>query len=259
MSKIRFSAIPVALVCLLAVTAVLSSCNMKKAKLQVDIENANKMCPVNLGSVGKMTAIKFDEASNQAQFIFEVNEDVVNIDDLQASAKETRDVMISSLSSSGTKDLIDDLVKADAGLAIIYKEKKSNKEFKVEFTPQELKQAISNDMTDEEQANKQLSATITQVNATLPQVIDEGMKMIKMYSTDTYAVYEVELDEKLYDMNNFESQKKDVKDAMAEEFSDPATASLLKLIKKTNRGLKYVYRGDKSGKEVQITFQSYEL
>lgn len=103
MKNFRLGAMSLLLLCLVAVSGLFASCSMEKARLQAEIEIANKECPVSLGEEGRMTAIKFDEDKNQAQFYFDMNEDVIDIDQLKAAGAETRDMILIVLTEGDTR------------------------------------------------------------------------------------------------------------------------------------------------------------
>lgn len=204
MKNFRLGAMSLLLLCLVAVSGLFASCSMEKARLQAEIEIANKECPVSLGEEGRMTAIKFDEDKNQAQFYFDMNEDVIDIDQLKAAGAETRDMILIVLTEGDTRELIEEIVAAKAGLAIFYKGASSGKTFTVEFTPEELKNIVNEDLSAEQQAERKLAAWLAQNQKQMPEQIEEGLTLVKVEDNGKYIVNEVEVDENLYSMADIE-------------------------------------------------------
>ncbi len=259
MKNFRLGAMSLLLLCLVAVSGLFASCSMEKARLQAEIEIANKECPVSLGEEGRMTAIKFDEDKNQAQFYFDMNEDVIDIDQLKAAGAETRDMILIVLTEGDTRELIEEIVAAKAGLAIFYKGASSGKTFTVEFTPDELKNIVNEDLSAEQQAERKLAAWLAQNQKQMPEQIEEGLTLVKVEDNGKYIVNEVEVDENLYSMADIEAGRNEIRESIASEFTSPDVEEFYQVIKACGRGVTYDYRGNKSGKVVSIKFSTSEI
>ncbi|MDE6272588.1 MAG: hypothetical protein K2M31_06235 [Muribaculaceae bacterium] len=106
-----------------------------------------------------------------------------------------------------------------------------------------------------------LQSGIRQANQEFPQKIEEGLIVTEMSMEGDFVVYEVEVDEDVYDIDNLSSNRKNMRAPMLEflNSSDPQIILLKNMCIKAEKGIAYKYVGDTTGKSFYIRFSCDEL
>ena len=64
----------------LTILLLTPACNIKdNSKMKREIEAADKECPINMGIVGDVISIKYDEDNNLVKIYISINEEVASI------------------------------------------------------------------------------------------------------------------------------------------------------------------------------------
>lgn len=243
---------------ILTIALMFASCS--KSKLQLQIELANRQCPISMGTMGEMTSITYED--DNVTFSCEINEEFINIDKIKENADLIKENAIVTLmnSTGDIKTLIDELEKAGAGLALKYKGKQSGKEFSITFTPEEIASAGKVQEEDKDPMEL-LNAQIDAANLQCPIEAAQGMEIESISVEGDFVVYNVTTDESIYSIEQLNAGKKTMKQAIKESLkeTDEASEQLLKLCKMTRKGIAYKYVGNTSGEVCFIEIASSEL
>lgn len=233
--------------------------NENVAKLKREIEAVDKQCPINLGIMGDMLSLKYDEKAKEVLMYFSLNEDAISIEALMGNEQMALKSMKLSFSRDESKETLEQMINAGASLSITYKSASTGKSFKVSLTLDELKEIQNNPMSEMEVNQMLLENSMAMENARCPYLVDQGMEMVKVIDDGNNIVYNVRLDEDMYDMSLFEYAQDEIKQNMKEIFNDPIIKQELGMIHAVGKGFVYNYYGDTSGKSVKISFSNYEL
>lgn len=238
----------------------LGSCeNENVKKLKRDIADFNTQCPINMGMVGELVCMKYNEETKEVEVYCLVNDEIVDLDLLKKNEDMALKSMKLTFSSAQYKPVMQEIANADAGLTVIYESKKSGKSFSLNFTPQMVKEILENPMTEWDIKALSFENMVAMENASCPNPIEKGMMMIEVYNDVDNVVFVVELDEDIYDVDEVQTIKKEMKQTFAENFNDPVVNRDLRLIKSMGRGLKYKFVGDRSKKSFEIVYPYSEL
>lgn len=108
--------------------------------------------------------------------------------------------------------------------------------------------------------DKALSVAVEQINEQLKGQKMPGIEEMSLSFDDGYVIYNYVVDEELSDMATIkagaEESKKNLKATVINQASNKA---FIDLVKSVDRGLKFDYKGNKSGKVVEIVFEKDEL
>ena len=238
-----------------------SSCghaNIEAYKLKKEIEAANRSCPADMGMMGVMNSITYDQKANEVHFDFIVNEDIGE-DLFSGNEAMLRKTLNLSLSKGESKKLVEHLVKAGASLLITYNGSTSGNKIEIKLTVEELKGIVNNPMTDEEINKSALEAEIAFVNSQCPSPMEDGVALVNVYDDGNNVVYVLQVDEKEIDISLLCSAKAELKQEMQGEIKDPSMKRVFEMLSSLGKGLVYRYKGATSGDYVDIEFSKEEL
>ena len=241
------------------IVAAMSCENENVKKLKNDILLANKQCPVNMGMVGDLMSMKYDENTNEVSFYYVINDDIISIDALKSSRGAALNTMKLSISSEESKPLVKTMIDAGASFLVTFKSAETGKTFEIKLSPEDLKKIYDSPLSTNEKNKLILENQIAMENSTYPILVEEGMEMIKVEDAGDNVIYHCRVDEDLYDLYLLKLNENEVKRNMEEVFEDPLTNKQIKLLSSLGKGLVYHYYGDTSGKSVDITFTPDEL
>lgn len=234
-----------------------------KSKLKKEIAVANVDCPVNMGIIGDLLSIKYQEKENRIIMYYSINEEIGGGLFLQKNKEKLHQQLRLSFSKSESQEMLKDIINAKASVLMIYKAPSSGKIIKFDLPYEELKELQINPMSDYDIQRIMIENKIDVENARCPYKSDEGMTTTKVALVDNFIVYYYEMDESLYNMDDIRRQAPYLKEADESNLksmqNDLYIQNELKLLINQNIGYKYRYYGNKSKKYVDIDFTSDEL
>ena len=108
----------------------------------------------------------------------------------------------------------------------------------------------------------ELKSMIREYNDELPEYIDEGMELEAVYLNGDYVIYTYNLDEDIYDMDYFRTNRSEVKRDIKNNIlnsTDEDGISFLNACKNNDKGISYRYVGKTSGNAYTISISPSEL
>ena len=239
---------------------LLTACG-QKSKLKLAIVVAIKQCPMDMGASGEISSITFDGAD--VVYVLLMNESFLNIDAL----KENPDAMKSAVTvmfgnpQGSIKEMLDLVVGTDSGIKFIYKGKTSGNEVECYLTTQDLKDILNGGSTAESSDKKKLEEQVKMTNVSCPMQVDEATMLNKLTIESDKVLYHYTIDESVVQMSalkeNAEQMKANVKNSL--NSSDPALHMFLEVCVKCDKGVGYLYKGNKSGETFEISFGVSEI
>ena len=231
--------------------------NVKKLKREIKL--ADRECPVNMGMIGDMLNIKYDERKNEVQVYFSINDEIVSLDALKNNGQLAKNSMKLSINRKESSDLWKMITNAGAGLSVTFKSASTGKSFEIKIPVDELKEIIKNPLSEIETNKLLLENQLAMENSRSPYSVAEGMQLVKVFDDGNNIVYEYSLDEDLYDISLFNYAKDEIKSNAREIFNDPVMKRNIETINSLGKGLIIRYSGKKTGKSADISFTSDEL
>lgn len=105
-----------------------------------------------------------------------------------------------------------------------------------------------------------LEKVVEQINEQIKDQKMPGIVEMKLAFDDSYVVYNYTVDEEVSDMATIkEGAEESKKNLYNTVVSQPSNKAFIDLIKTLDRGLKFDYKGNKSGEHVEIVFEKDEL
>ena len=108
----------------------------------------------------------------------------------------------------------------------------------------------------------ELKSFIREYNDELPEYIDEGMDLETVYLDGDYVVYSYSLDEDIYDIDYFRTNRSDVKRSLKNDIlshTEEDVKIFIKACKDNNKGIAYRFVGLFSGDACTIYINPNEL
>lgn len=109
-------------------------------------------------------------------------------------------------------------------------------------------------------SDKAMDMAIEEINKQLEGQKMPGIEKMSLSADDSYVIYNYVVDEEVADINmmkeSADEQKAQVK---AQVISNPAQQKFVQMVKLTDRGIKFSYKGNKSGDGYEVVFENDEL
>lgn len=263
MKKLIWNVVSVVMI-ILTTCAVAVSCGKETAQAQLAamIQQENKLMPQKIEGVGTMTAMKYDEDKNNLVYEVTVDESLITIADFRGAKDQVERAMLLYLVGSDDKDvkeLMEKVQQAEAGIVFSCTGSQTGEKVNLVVSNKAITETVAKNMDPATMKMETFKTKVEAENQKCPYPVDEGLRMTRVYDDGSNLVYECEVDEDVYDIDALEGSIGDMKEGIAEIFSDPAARGEIEIFAEAGRGVKYLYKGAKSGKSVSIVFTPSEL
>ena len=240
--------------------------NEARMVLKQDLYNFNQQCPINYDGFSTLKSAKLED--NKVVFCYLINEKKVNDEQINALFNTLSSVpydyfivKIYEMKAERRKHVLNLVVDADCGIELVFTGAKTSNGFSCLLSNDELRFMVSNYYTDDDYLNSLIKI---QNKLFYPVRSEDGLIVEKIELTATSVRYIVIANENSINLAQLQGNLDEVKNFIRvelEKASAPNTDDymFMKKIRSTGRGIIYVYRGDKTRKEVPIEFSNEEL
>ena len=238
------------------------SCDSSKKELQAGIESANKECPMNLGMVGEISSMEFDEEEDEVIMTMTISKDMpLKISALNKLKNTLKRAMMGNWAKSATGlKLMEEIAKADSKITIVMRTENTDENIKIKISKDEVKD-LAEGKIDPISPRDLLEIMVTSTNAQCPMQIDEVTILSSVSLEGTNVVYNYSLDEDVVTMDAIEQNKTSIKSNLKQALSapDPTMKQMISACKEANTGISYRYVGNTTGNVCVIKFRPSEL
>ena len=229
---------------------------LKATSPQDWVKKMNALCPIDYGSVGLLVSVGYNEKTKTYIYNYTAaDEHGRQLYELSKDPKH-KEIVIDKLGLnkllSSRNGVIQDV---NYGIQSQYNYETADGNNKCSFTltPKKLKQLLNECRTSDDIDIKSIEIIIAMNNAS--STGDRSESLEGKWFVDTYIIPED--DGTLY---SFELRQGIIRKQMEQYMSaDPAFKSLARIFIRQNIGVKTIFRGDKSGKTVEIVFTPEEI
>lgn len=236
----------------------LCGCNGKRAELAKLVEAMNAGCPMSLGTAGQLESTTYN--GNVVTFNY-VLHGIQGLNEFETNEEMYHKMMLESYRTNadeGFRKIVEAIVDANASLDVVFR-LDNNAEYKLHFTSKELAenkpgQGISPD--------EYLHSFVNNARMQLPQQFAQGMMGTDVVLDDKYLSYLFECDEAIYNLGEMQQSTVENHESMKQmmlESTDPNTVKMLDMLKQSNRGIRYIYKGTTSGAEAIFCVTAEEM
>lgn len=232
--------------------------NAPEKKLAEMVEQVNRTTNKST-LVGTLDELKIVDNTLEYHFTLDTsNVDVTMLEKHPETLKERGKIML-RVKDNGMQEVLGLLSQCDGySLKMVYNLGKGVKRDAV-FTHDEIAYALANPLNSKEAYKLLTEMEIKLMMGDLPITIETGITVTEVKCTDVYIDYVCTIDEDLYDMSMMKSSLSDVKASIREGFIEPSGWQLLNTLTKAEMGLRYIYRGSKTGTETIVSIEPAEI
>lgn len=247
---------------LLASSFVLNSCDSSKKELQANIEAANKECPIDLGMVGEISSMEFDEDEDEVVMTMTISKDMpLKISALNKLKNTLKRTMMGNWAKSESGiELMKEIAKADSKITLVMQTEDTNENIRIKVSKDEVKD-LAEGKIDPISPRDLLEIFVTSTNAQCPMQIDEFTILSMVSLEGSNFVYNYSVDENSVSIDAIEQNKAAIKANLKQALSapDPMMKQMISVCKEANTGISYRYVGDTSGSVCIIKYSPSEL
>lgn len=241
-----------------AVTLPAMAVTEQQGRLKVMFEAANELCPIRLGMLGSLKGMHYAEDGNEVVAVVELSNAGSRGLSGQYDDSLMKRQLFLSMSTPNAKPTWAAVADAGASVKYIYLFT-DGRTLEVSLAPDEVRHAVENDMSDKEKSRIQASISIMMENASCPSG-SAGLVLKSVKEKDGEVVYTLDVDESLHNMDLFQSKVAELKGNVEHIYrTDISVRSQLKHFVGAGLGVHYVYKGDASGREVDVVFSVDDL
>ena len=219
------------------------------------IKIVNQLCPIDLGSFGQLTSVKFDEKTHTINYYYLTTPRSLNYDALNnnASYKRQKEEIIGLSNFRNWKEAI------ESGYTFVYNYEAADNSGKTtfKFTPEKIKSITKKYNSQDEIDRLTLEFWCEEENMGMESKDGEPEDKV-FFDGKTYTyVYPVKDEEgQLAQMDLFYNE---TKRQLGSLFKDVALKPRLSVFIRQNITIEFIYRDIKTGKEVKFSFPVEEL
>lgn len=238
------------------------SCDLSKKKLQSDIETTNKECPIDLGMLGEISSLEFDEETDELIMTMTISKEMnLKVSALNKMKDALKNTMLGAWakSESGLK-LMRKLAQADSKITIVMQTEGSNESLKINVSKDEVKDVAEGKIAPIS-PHDMLEMMVTSTNVQCPMQVDEATTLSSVSLEGGDFVYNYSTDENSVSIEALEQNKAAIKAEIKQTLSvqDPLTKRIISICKEANAGIVFRYVGNVTGKACIVKFSSSEL
>ena len=243
-------------------TFIVLTTSCQKDKLKSEIEKADKKCPINLGEMGIITDITYDDKN--VTYTYLLNKGVTIIKTIKEDPEDAKETVKSLYSNpnKSTKALIDLMIKNGAGLNAVFIDKETGEKASFELSNKDLKSLALSKGNNKENGLNNLKAEIKVANLQFPASMGYGMTILKIELTDKAVIYQCEMDENISTIDQMKKQAAQIKQNIIESLSnlsEPGTKEFIGYCFEYKRELIYRFKGNSSNEQFDVTIGMRDL
>lgn len=235
------------------------SCDDGKAKIELKkiVLELNRNCPMEY-DLATCIGATIEDGNLVVNYVYD--EDAVNFSAMKQNMELAKKYN-GSFFFGQNKEMSNLIVRSGYGFTANYKGSKTQETTSFHLSNDEIKQVLENP----ESNNDILDWQILMTNLSLPMQVDEYTELVSVDCKNDVVSYNYVIDDERVSMSQMVEIQDEIKDELrqelAYEWTSPKSTSkqFLTLICRTNKSLRYSYRGKTTGKELAVEFSNGEL
>ncbi|MCM1366088.1 MAG: hypothetical protein NC201_02455 [Prevotella sp.] len=240
---------------------------------------ADASCPEDCGDDVFLTRVSYDDLTREYVIIYTTmsSEMTADILSLALNSEEQADLLKELITDPETTELMEAIAATNSSFEYRYLTTADSGEFSIKFTPQQVKSGLAKYLSKTENGLSPtnvasssdsnlydiIDAEIAATNATLPYVMDDVTKLMKITRNGETVYYNYNVDEKKISFKDIKNAKESIRESLCMAFtSSDDSRGFIKNIADAKCFLVHNYHGDKTGANLTIIFtpkQLYEI
>ena len=245
----------------LLICIAMISCDKKKAQLKLAAEKANLECPIDMGTVGSVVSITYDEDENVFAYEYNMKEDFNNIEVLSGYPELMKESTMINISNDkgDLRKTTEKVIEAEGSFKFIYHGMKTGATMEITLNNEELKTALDWNATARDAIEIELKMT----NLQMPIVAGKGLMVTSVSIIGNDVTYITEMDPNLYQLSQLSQNGDAAKYGIINYVRNcgPVERNFLKKIADANMNLTYhyCYAGNPDGEACDVTLSNEDL
>ena len=227
-----------------------------------EVVNAVKdNCPMDLGELGSVINIDFDETDKAIVYTYSINENLLDVESMSVNRVKMKEYMQTIISNPNddVRKLMEIIIEEKGKLRYIYIGASTGITARATLTADELKDALNTYVSPRQKVQANINAT----NLSVPIQVDEVTQLTGMKMEGDNVVYQYLIDESGdVDVSQLKVQQAEVKESLKEVVynnSNRVEKQFIDLVIEAGMNICYRYYGDTSNDIVEIIFTNAEL
>lgn len=238
---------------------LVSSCNgPKRTELALELEKANKQCPMSMGTLGSIDSLTLDEEENAVKIVMSVNDEYVSLDSYAANPDLSAKNVLLGFSRGDARKVVKQVADAGVGMWVVFKSMQTGQTVDVKLSPEQIKSITENKDKDKNVSRDLVATQVEMENTRCPYQVDEETLCRKVELKGDRVVYYMEVNEADIDMDVLAEAYDELRKSIGQELRS-FNRSVLKAYREAGIGVKYHFYGDKTGKVLEVDFPADEL
>lgn len=245
----------------LMIIALMTGCanNESRIKLIKLVNDIDIHCPLKY-DFGTCVGARIIDDEMVVNYVYD--ESLISLDALEQRPDLTKRYGGSMLfNESGSEELLKLLIASRCGYKAIFKGSTTKKETVIHFSNEDIIEIRKHPQSVSDLLDWQIEVS----NSMLPKQIDELGDLVSLEQDSISVSYIYSIDEDKASMKQIQAAKDEIatelKTELKEQLTSPKSSSkpFSMLVIKAGKNLRYVYKGDKTGKTVSIDISNQEL
>ena len=244
----------------LMIIALMTGCanNESRIKLQKLVDDLDNHCPIKY-DIATCVGARIIDDEMVVNYVYDEN--FINLDVLEQRPDFTKRFGSMLFNESGSEELFKLLIASGCGYKVIYKGSITKKETVIHFSNEDIIEIRKHPQSVSDLLDWQIEIT----KSMLPKQFDELGDFVSLEQDSISVSFIYSINEEKVSMKQLQAAKDEVatelKTELKEELTSPKSTSkpLLMLVIKAGKNLRYVYKGNKTGKTVSIDISNQEL
>ena len=161
----------------LLVNCLVSCDNSSITKIKQGIAEGNKDCPLDLGMIGVLQSMTFNDDTKCVEWLCVVNEEVVLLDMMKNNVEDVRRNLEAFITNGAYKSTMKMMADAGVGLTMTYRWASTNDDIPFVFTSDDILKLFDNPLSDQEANMMKLRSVLTSENDNCPYAVEQGLVM----------------------------------------------------------------------------------
>ena len=243
--------------------SILTSCNLKRQKLEEQVKKYNTACPIPLGGAMTLNSIVFEDDTVTMKIT--ADDRFISIDALKSHEEDAKEILGLGVSKGTSVEFIDLMIESNTVFNPVFINNKSGTRASLKITPIELKRTKEK-FQNLNDGQKTILSNVLGLQLRLPIQIDDITTLKNLVLTENSIRYEFELNDKeLGDM--LESTDWFLKKTITSEMNTNVTSNSLskmyrefyKALVDNHHDMKLEYREVNTGKYTTFVITTSEI
>lgn len=241
------------LAAMLPLALVASALTQSQSELAEMARGIDGVCPIDLGTQGLMSNVKYYERDNEVEIVLSVSDVMSFMLEDRAMWNDVRENIKVALCGDACRALVSAVVKADASLNYVYLLPGSSTPVEFKFSRTQMRDLYNHPLTDSQQAAIQMKNMLAFCNKMAPMATGTGLTMTKLAIVDGKVTYFMKIDPSMMSLREFRNNAATLKNNMKNMFGDLTLRTEATIMYKAGYGMAYRYYDSTGSVDVGLT------